>query len=379
MVACTLTGWGSNFFPLNFNGYDSIPEIDYQHSSTSATTLEPNKEEMLTQDNYGGVIAYPPTPFLPDFSLDEQSFRTNIKRLIGAGVSGIAVAGTSGECYTLSDDELDTMCRILTEETRSSGVVSIVGATGLSTGEAIERARIAQAAGVDGAMLIQPYYSPLTEDELQLFWEEVCAAVPDLGVLVYHYDWVRQPYSADTYRRLSAIPNLVGSKEAHWDFGMWKNLHNTSPLKHMSSTDTWTVELIQLGAVGVGTLNVSYMPHVIAGIVDAARSGDIDGALRLQGRMTELLSTLKLGKGMPRAYPIELEGWETYSNSSRHKALTDAFGFLTVGTPRRPAIRVSESLRGALRGYLERHFADLLPVGPFPEDVIREQLWPITS
>ncbi|MDR1284193.1 MAG: dihydrodipicolinate synthase family protein [Opitutaceae bacterium] len=317
---------------------------------------------MLTRENYRGVIAYPPTPFTRDFALDEDALRENLQKLIALGVEGIAMAGTSGEFYTLTDEELRRIAAIMREETVKAGVVSLMGAISLSTDETLRRARLIADAGIDGLLVIAPYHAPLTRRELMQFWQEVCAACPGTGVVVYHYDWIRQPYTVETFRQLAAIPNLVGSKEAHWDFKLWRTMHLDSPLAHMSSTDVgWLTELHSQRAIGVGSLQICWMPHRVREILDLCAAGDYAAAGRAQRDFTEFPARMKLGLGRPHIFPPELEALEAYSPLARHKAVIDALGFLRAGPVRRPALPVPENLIRQIQDFAERYYPELIP------------------
>lgn len=317
---------------------------------------------MLTRKNYRGVFAYPPTPFTSDFKLDEDALRENLRKLIALGVEGIALAGTSGEFYTLTDDELRRIAEILQEETSKAGVLSLMGAISLSTDDTIRRARISADAGIDGVLVIAPYHTILTQSELLGFWREVSAAVPEVGVVIYHYDWIRQPYTVGIYRQLADIPNLVGSKEAHWDFTLWRTIHQESPLVHMSSTDIgWLTELHRQRAVGVGSLQICYSPHRVREILDLSAAGDYLAAERAQRDFTEFPARLKLGQGRPHVFPPELDALNAFSPLARHKAAIDALGFLRVGPVRRPALPVPDELIRRIRDFAERHYSELIP------------------
>lgn len=318
---------------------------------------------MLTRENYRGVFAYPPTPFTKDLKLDEDTLRENLRKLIAVGVEGIVLAGTSGESYTLTDDETRRVASILREETAKAGVASVMGAIALSTEEIVHKGRIATEAGIDGVLALAPYHAPLTDLELVRFWKDVSAGCPDIGLLVYHYGWVRQTYSLETFRRLAGeIPNLIGSKEAHWDFKKWRAVHRGSPLAHMSSTDIgWLTELHREGAVGVGSVHIVCMPHKVREVLDHCAAGDYLAAERAQRDFTEFTARFKLGQGQPHVYPPELEALETYNPLARHKALIDAFGFLRVGPVRAPGLSVPDDLIGRIRDYAERHYPELLP------------------
>jgi dihydrodipicolinate synthase/N-acetylneuraminate lyase len=331
---------------------------------------------MLTRENYRGLFAYPPTPFTGRLALDEDALRANLRRLIHAGVDGIVLAGTSGEFYTLQPEEYRVMARILREETRPAGVHSVMGAIGLCTADAIRQARVATDEGIDAVLGVQPYYLQLTPAELLKFWNDLCRACPEIGVIINHYDWVRQSYSVEIYRALAHLPNLLGSKEAHWDFALWRRIHQESPLVHMSSTDVgWLVEIYRNNAVGVGSLQVCMMPHIVRDVLDGCARGDFMAADRALSPLTEFIARMKLGQGRPHVFPTELEGWSDYSNTARHKALIDAFGFLRAGPPREPGIPVSPVLQEKLATYIHAHYPALVPPPDFGRSANNARLW----
>jgi len=317
---------------------------------------------MLTRKNYRGLFAYPPTPFRNDLTLDEDALRSNLSKLIRIGVDGLVLAGTSGEFYTLKPEEYRNMARILREETKDTGVHSMMGAIGLCTDETVAQTQVAIQEGIDGVLVVQPYYLQLTEAELLKFWRDLCGRCPDIGIVINHFDWIRQPYTVEIYQALADLPNLLGSKEAHWNFDTWRRMHRGSPLVHMSSTDIgWLVELHRNGAVGVGSLQVAMAPQVVREVLDHCHQKDYLAAERALAPLTELVARTKLGHGRPHVFPSELAGWENYSNPARHKALINAFGFLQAGPPREPNIPVPDELQGRLKAFIERNYPQLLP------------------
>ncbi len=330
---------------------------------------------MLTRETYRGIFAYPPTPFTNDLALDEDALRRNLRKLVRIGVDGIVLAGTSGEFYTLEPEEYRTMARILREETKG-GVQSMMGAIGLCTADTIRQTRVATAEGIDGVLVVQPYYLQLTPAELVKFWQDLCAACPDIGIVINHYDWIRQAYTLEIYRALSHLPNLLGSKEAHWDFEVWRKMHRESPLLHMSSTDAgWLVELYRHGAIGAGSLQLAMMPHVIRRVMDLCAADDLPGAEAALAPLTELTARMKLGQGRPHVFPSELKGWQNYSNTARHKALVDAFGFLQAGPPRQPGIPVPRELQQQLAEYLRQRHPALIPPANYELQVPATRIW----
>jgi dihydrodipicolinate synthase/N-acetylneuraminate lyase len=149
----------------------------------------------------------------------------------------------------------------------------------------------------------------------------------------------------------------------------------------MSSTDAgWLVELYRHGAVGVGSLQICYMPHIVQHVLDLCSQERFVEAERALTPFTEFVGRMKMGLGHPHIFPIELPGWANYSHTARHKALVDAFGFLHVGPPRSPAIPVPDDLQSALRDFLQRRYPELIPPTNFADTVVSgRRLWPTFS
>ena len=332
----------------------------------------------LTRERYRGVFAYPPTPFSADLSLDREALRSNIRKLVRLGVDGIVLAGSTGEFYTLTDAEHRRIAEILAEETRPHGVVSVIGAQGLNPKEVIDRGRAAMEAGCEAVLAMQPFYHTLKRRELLVFWEQFSKACPDVGIIIYHFDWVRQEYTAEIFRELARLPNIVGSKEAHFNFRNWLSLQSASPLVHMSATDAgWLVEMYRLGGPGVGSVSLTLMPHLEQKTLKLCGEGRYEEAERVWALFTEVVGRLRAGSGRPYLAPPELMGWDDYSAAARGKALTDAFGFITAGPPRPPAIPVPMDLQKRLIDYLLARYPEAIPPANFLDSIPPgSRLWP---
>jgi dihydrodipicolinate synthase/N-acetylneuraminate lyase len=332
----------------------------------------------LTRQTYRGVFAYPPTPFAPDLALDEAALRENCRKLIRVGVDGIVLGGTTGEFYTLSDSEHRRIAEILREETRGTGVAGVLGTQGLNTGEVIRRTSVAQEVGLDAALTMQPFYLTLTKGELLNFWRQLSAACPRIPLIVYHFDWVRQEYTPETYRQLAELPNMLGSKEGHFDWKLWRQLQRDSPLVHISATDAgWMVEMHKLKAPGVGSVNLTIMPHMIRQTLALCTEGKYDEADQVFYHFTEFCGRIRSGTGRPFLYPSAMGNWGDYGGAARGKALAEAFGFLKVGPPRSPSIPVPQEMQKRLRGFIEKNYPQLIPPADFVQSVpAGSKLWP---
>ncbi len=322
----------------------------------------------LTRERYRGVYAYPPTPFAKDLSLDEDALRSNLRKLVAIGVNGIVVGGSTGEFYTLTPEDYGRIARILREETKGTGVVSVLGATGLNNRDVIGKITVAQEAGLDAVLGMQPFYTTLANRELLAFWDEVAHACPRIGIIIYNFEWVRQEYTPEIFRKLAVHPNIVGSKEAHYDFKKWRNLQTASPLVHMSATDAgWMVEMHKLKGPGVGSVSLTLMPHIIRKTLLLCKEGNYIEADRAFVPFADVVGHLRAGKGKPFLLPSELSEWESYGGAAKGKALAEAFGFLQAGPPRRPGMAVPYDLQQRMRDYIHKRYPEMIPPPGYAE------------
>src|ERR1700683_3691985 len=154
------------------------------------------------------------TPFRPDFSLDEEALRRLVQRQAAAGIHFVVPVGTTGESPTLSAAEQRRVVEIAVEEARKTKTPVLAGAGGNNTAHVIEMARAFQELGADGILSVAPYYNKPTQEGLYQHYKALAASVP-LPIVVYSVQG-RTGVNVEpaTLKRLSAIDNIVGVKEA---------------------------------------------------------------------------------------------------------------------------------------------------------------------
>ncbi|HYA69590.1 MAG TPA: dihydrodipicolinate synthase family protein, partial [Acidimicrobiales bacterium] len=164
---------------------------------------------------FGAVVTAMVTPFDASGALDIDGAVTLARWLAGNGSDGLVVAGTTGEGPVLSDAELAELWRAVSE----SVTVPVIAGTGSNdTRHSVACTRLARDVGVDGALVVTPYYSRPSQAGLLAHFRAVADAT-DLPVLLYDIP-VRtgRRIAPDTMLRLARdVPNIVGVKDASAD------------------------------------------------------------------------------------------------------------------------------------------------------------------
>lgn len=232
-----------------------------------------------------------------------------IRRQIEAGVPAIVLAGTTGESPTLSDEEKLELFRCGVEA--ADGKCQIIAGTGSNdTSHAVALSRKAQALGVDGLLVVTPYYNKTTQHGLIKHYTAIAQAV-DLPVIVYHVpSRTGMEMTLDTCRKLSQIPNIAGIKEASGSISRIAHIlaENGSDLPVWSGNDDQTVPVMALGGCGVISVASNVMPVEMNEMVLAALLGDFKKAAMIQRRLLPLMDLL-----LSRVNPIPVKAAMKYA------------------------------------------------------------------
>lgn len=220
------------------------------------------------------------TPFRRDQSLDEEALRRLARRQIEAGINFLVPCGTTGENPTLSRREHLRVVEIVTEEAKANGVPVLAGAGGYNTAEVIELAKEVEAVGADGILSVTPYYNKPTQEGLYQHYKAIAGAVR-LPVVVYSVQ-SRTGVNVEpaTLKRLAAIDNIVGVKEASGNIAQVASILTQVPEQFtvLSGDDAVTLPLIALGGRGLISVVSNEIPAEMAQFVDTCRRGDLAAA-----------------------------------------------------------------------------------------------------
>jgi 5-dehydro-4-deoxyglucarate dehydratase len=165
------------------------------------------------RSRFGGVVAFPVTPFHADLSLDVEGLRRNLLHLAKFPFCAVVAAGGTGEVYSLTPDEHRQVVATTVEV--FGGKTPVIAGVGFNRALAVQMAQQAAGLGADGILALPPYYPGAPDDGMLDYYKAIGAASP-LGLLIYSRDWVA--YGPEQVARLAAaIPTLVAWKDGQGD------------------------------------------------------------------------------------------------------------------------------------------------------------------
>lgn len=214
------------------------------------------------------------TPFTAAGELDLDAARALARKLVDDGCDGLVVTGTTGETSTLTDEENVAMFKAVVEEVGDRAAV-VAGSGTNDTRHSINLSRMAKEAGVDGLLLVTPYYNKPSQAGIQAHFEAIADAV-DLPVMLYDIPGRSvKPIETETIVALSKHPNIVALKDAKGDLMETTKVIAQTDLDIYSGEDGLTLPLLAIGAIGL----VSVTAHIAAPqyrtMIDAVANGDL--------------------------------------------------------------------------------------------------------
>lgn len=232
------------------------------------------------------------TPFLGD-SINYPMLEQLLRRQIDAGIEAVVIAGTTGESATLSDGEKLELFRRAKDYVGNRCKI-IAGTGSNSTRHTMELSMAAEQTGVDGLLLVSPYYNKATPEGLYAHYLAVAHSV-SLPVILYNVPTrtgVDIPVSV--YRRLSRIPNIAGVKESASDITKYTKIlaQCGSSMAIWAGNDDMATPVIALGGKGVISVLSNILPAETQALARAALDGDFDTAAALQIRLQPLVEAL---------------------------------------------------------------------------------------
>ncbi|AOS95622.1 4-hydroxy-tetrahydrodipicolinate synthase [Microbulbifer aggregans] len=242
---------------------------------------------------FSGSMVALVTPMFADGGLDWDSLHNLVEWHIEQGTSAIVAVGTTGESATLDVNEhLEVIRRVVDQV---AGRIPVIAGTGAnSTTEAIELTETAAKCGADACLLVTPYYNKPTQEGLYQHYKTVAKAVSIPQILYNVPGRTAVDMQPETVRRLAAIGNIVGIKEATGDLERARELIETLPegFAIYSGDDATALELMLAGGHGDVSVTANVAPAAMAQMCAAALQGDAETARAIDQRIQILHKVL---------------------------------------------------------------------------------------
>ncbi|MBT2756944.1 4-hydroxy-tetrahydrodipicolinate synthase [Mesobacillus foraminis] len=210
--------------------------------------------------NFGQLLTAMVTPFDELGEIDFHATKHLINHLIQTGTEGLVVAGTTGESPTLTSEEKLDLFKFVVEVV--DGRVPVIAGTGSNnTRASIALTKAAEATGVDGIMLVAPYYNKPSQEGLYQHFKAIADST-SLPVMLYNIPGRSSVgISAETTIRLSEIKNITSIKEASGNLDAMSEIISRTPddFTLYSGDDGLTLPVLSIGGTGV----ISVASHVL--------------------------------------------------------------------------------------------------------------------
>ena len=233
------------------------------------------------------------TPFR-DGGIDVPALERLVDGQIAAGITGLIVNGTTGESPTLSATEREQNVRVVME--RAAGRCQILAGTGTnSTASAIAATQAAERLGVNGALVVAPYYNKPSQEGLFRHFEAIAKST-ELPIMLYNIPGrCAVDISAATVQRLAKeCGNIVSIKEASGSVDRVSELRGRLPENFtvLSGDDSLTLPFMSVGAVGVVSVASNVFPKEVAELVSAFLANDFASARKSHARLLPIFKDL---------------------------------------------------------------------------------------
>ncbi|CAM3360138.1 4-hydroxy-tetrahydrodipicolinate synthase [Marinicrinis lubricantis] len=263
--------------------------------------------------DFGRLVTAMVTPFDSDLQVDYAKTEELVDRLIRhQHTDSIVVCGTTGESPTLTDEEKVKLFEIAVKA--AGGRCKIIAGTGSNnTAHSIELTQLAQKAGVDGVLLVAPYYNRPNQEGLYQHFKTIAEST-DLPVMLYNIPKrTGVTLSTDLIVRLSNIDNIVATKESTGDLEQIAQIaaQTSDSFKVYSGDDSLTLPVLSVGGYGIVSVASHIIGKEIKQMVEHFVSGKVQEAASLNAQLLNIFTGLFICPNpVPVKYALELQGFQ---------------------------------------------------------------------
>ena len=290
----------------------------------------------------GRLITAMVTPFDVDGKVDYEQAKRLANALLDSGSDGVIVSGTTGESPTLSTEEKLRLFAEVKEAVGERGAV-VAGTGNYNTKESIELSMEAQKQGVDGLLLVVPYYNKPPQEGLYRHFKAI-AEKTDLPCILYNVtSRTSLNMSHETTVRLSEIENIVGVKEAGSDMDQIARIIDGSRQGFLvwSGNDNETFYIMSMGGFGVVSVASHLIGNQIKQMMGLLLEGDVERAGAEHRRMLPMFKVLFVESNpIPVKYGLNQAGFN-------------------VGMPRLPLVPASDQATAQIDAVMSQYNIDI--------------------
>ena len=283
----------------------------------------------------GELLAAIVTPFDRDGRVDLGRFRSLARHLVEQGCDGLVVAATTGEAPTLTDEEKLELWKAAVHEV--GGEASVIASTGTySTEHSVELTEQADRIGVDGFLVVTPYYNKPPPRGIVAHFREI-ARVTEKPIMVYNIP-ARVVINVEpaTMCELAEIPNVTSVKQANPDLDQARRILEETELALYAGDDNLMYPFLELGGTGGVCVRANIAAPQMKELIRRFRAGDAEGAKQIDEQLGPLY---ELDAVAVNPIPVK-----TALNLLGHE----------VGGLRLPLVEATPEEKAHVRGCLER-------------------------
>ena len=283
---------------------------------------------------FGEVLTAIVTPFREDGSVNLQAFRRLCSHLVENGSDGVVVAGTTGESPTLSDEEKLELFAAAVETVGDRA--SVVAGTGTySTAHSVHLTEQAHEVGVDGFLVVTPYYNKPPVRGIVAHFRAIAEA-SDRPIIVYNIPQrVALNLEPEALAELAEIPSVKAVKQATTDLDQARRILEETDLLLYAGNDDLLLPFLEIGGTGGVLVYTHLVGPRVKELVTRYKDGDAEGARALDEELRPLIEALAVTTN-----PIPV------------KAALNMLGH-DVGGHRLPLVAAGEDERATVRAALE--------------------------
>lgn len=276
---------------------------------------------------FGQIVTAMVTPFNEQEEIDYAATENLVEHLISNGTDAVVVAGTTGESATLSTCEKIALFKHVVQIV--DGRIPVIAGTGSNnTRESIALTKEAELAGVDGIMLVAPYYNRPSQEGLYQHFKTI-AETTHLPIMVYNIPGrTAVNIEVDTIVRLAEdVDNIVCVKEASADLDAMAEIIERTDKEFTlySGDDSLTLPVLAIGGVGIVSVSAHIVGSEMQNMINAFKAGNVEEAANIH---RSLLPTFKAVFSAPSPTPL--------------KEILNMYG-VEVGGVRLPLVPLSEA------------------------------------